>query len=138
MEAYARRMTGRASANGSDGGDADEELPFVEVEVEVDGERRSHEMLVATARPTSGPTTRPAGAPSGDIAGALLHVVEASAVPVITERSIDDPIAEMRQSFATGNYIVALELADLILAEDPGNADAIDCKQSCQILLDGV
>jgi hypothetical protein len=89
------------------------------------------------------PTTRvvprpPRSLSPNSIEGALLGAIEGSAAPVITERAIDDPAAEMRLLLSVEDFAGALELADLILAEDPGNADAIDCQTRCQRLLEGV
>jgi len=70
------------------------------------------------------------------IEDALLGAIEGPAAPVITERAIDDPLAEMRQLLSAADYTGALELADLILSDDPGNADALECQQKCQALLE--
>jgi hypothetical protein len=94
-----------------------------------------------TERPPPLPPSlpRPPRVPSppspNSIEGALLGVIEGAA-PIVTGRAIDDPIAEMRQLFSSAQYAGALELADLILTDDPGNEDAIECRQKCQVLLD--
>jgi hypothetical protein len=73
-------------------------------------------------------------APSS-IEGALLGAVGGSSPPVITERAIDDPVAEMHQLFMAADYAGCLELADLILTDDPDHAAARDCQRKCIALL---
>jgi hypothetical protein len=77
---------------------------------------------------------RPRSLSPNSIEGALLGVIEGAA-PVITGRAIDDPFEEMHMLFSAADYAAALELADLILADDPGNEDATECRRKCQALI---
>ncbi len=61
-----------------------------------------------------------------------------SPAPEITERTIEDPIAEMRTRFSLGDYSGALEVAELLLAEDPADAEVIDCADKCRTVLEGM
>jgi len=70
------------------------------------------------------------------IEGALLGVVEGPAAPVVTEGAIDDPIEEMRLLLSVGDAAAALELAEIVLAEHPGHAEALECRQKCQAMLE--
>lgn len=56
--------------------------------------------------------------------------------PEITEQAIEDPLDEMRRSFAMEDYAGALAIAELILAEDPRNLAAAGCKENCRIRLE--
>jgi hypothetical protein len=58
--------------------------------------------------------------------------------PEITERTIDDPIAEMRERFSLGDYTGALEMAELLLAEDPTDTEASECAESCRGVLESM
>jgi hypothetical protein len=58
--------------------------------------------------------------------------------PEITERTIDDPVAEMRERCSLGDYSGALEMADLILTADPGNLEAAECGEMCRTVLEGM
>jgi hypothetical protein len=71
-----------------------------------------------------------------NIGGALAAAAEVFGGPMITERTIDDPSAEMCALFASGDHAQALELADILLAEDPGNAEARECRDRCRALLE--
>lgn len=62
----------------------------------------------------------------------------ASGGPEITERTIEDPAAEMRERFSLGDYTGALEMAELILAEDPGNLEAAECGENCRTVLENM
>jgi hypothetical protein len=57
--------------------------------------------------------------------------------PVITESTMEDPLGEMRHRFALGDHAGALDLAEVILAGDPGNVDAAECGEDCRTLLEG-
>jgi hypothetical protein len=61
-----------------------------------------------------------------------------SPAPEITERTIEDPIAEMRTRFSLGDYSGALEVAELLLAEDPDDAEVVDCADKCRTVLEGM
>ncbi|MDP9035669.1 MAG: hypothetical protein M3O50_12765 [Myxococcota bacterium] len=56
--------------------------------------------------------------------------------PEISGRPIEDASAEMRQRLSLGDYTGALEIADLLVAEEPGNADAAACAESCRSVLE--
>jgi hypothetical protein len=67
---------------------------------------------------------------------AVLGVVNSSPPPEITERTIEDPVAEMRERFSLGDYTGALEMADLILAEDSTIVEAAECAENCRTVLE--
>jgi hypothetical protein len=58
--------------------------------------------------------------------------------PDITERTIDDPIAEMGERFSLGDYSGALEISELVLAEDPSNLEAAECGENCRTVLESM
>lgn len=70
--------------------------------------------------------------------GATNSSPPASAGPEITERTIEDPVAEMRERFSLGDYTGALEMAELILLEDPGNLEAAECGENCRTVLENM
>ena len=72
------------------------------------------------------------------IEAAVLGAIAASPGPEITERTIDDPIAEMCERFSLGDYTGALEMAELILAEDPSNLEAAECGENCRTVLESM
>jgi len=75
------------------------------------------------------------------IEAAVLGAIATSpgqAGPEISERTIDDPVAEMTERFSLGDYTGALEMAELILAEDPGNLEAAECGENCRTVLEGM
>jgi hypothetical protein len=125
MEAYARKATG---AGGEPRSTERPTQPPPPRELEGDKRPQPHSTRIVP-RPARSLTPN-------SIEGALLGAIGGSVPPVITERAIDDPVAEMLQLFSAADYAGALELADLILTEDPGNADARECQQKCQAMLD--
>lgn len=70
------------------------------------------------------------------IEAAVLGAIGASPAPEITERTIEDPVAEMRERFSLGDYTGALEMAELILAEEPGDLEAAECGENCRSVLE--
>ncbi|MDP9149072.1 MAG: hypothetical protein M3O36_03900 [Myxococcota bacterium] len=74
----------------------------------------------------------------GALLGALggLGGVGGRSSPEITGRRIEDASAEMRERFSLGDYTGALEIADLLLAEEPGNPEATDCREHCRSVLE--
>jgi hypothetical protein len=72
------------------------------------------------------------------IEAAVLGAIASSPSPEITERTIEDPIAEMNERFSLGDYTGALEMAELILAEEPANAEAARCLENCRSVLEGM
>jgi hypothetical protein len=72
------------------------------------------------------------------IEAAVLGAIAAAPGPEISERTIDDPVAEMAERFKLGDYTGALEMSELILAEDPGNLEAAECGESCRTVLVGM
>jgi hypothetical protein len=98
-------------------------------------------LSMADARAPSSPTV-PAVVPPGrsitptSIEAAVLGAIGSSAGPEITERTIDDPLAEMRERFSLGDYTGALEMSELILAEEPGNLEAAECGENCRSVLE--
>lgn len=78
-----------------------------------------------------------AGIQSSNIEAAVLDVIRGSSpAPEITERTIEDPIAEMRERASLGDYTGALEMAELILAGDPSNLEAAECAENCRSVLE--
>jgi hypothetical protein len=63
---------------------------------------------------------------------------ERAAGPEITERAIDDPMAEMSKCFSVQDYAGALGLAELILAENPRNLAAVGCRENCRVRLENI
>jgi hypothetical protein len=85
----------------------------------------------------SGGVTPPAGrslSPTS-IEAAVLGAIASSPGPEITERTIEDPIAEMRERFSLGDFTGALEMSELILAEDASSLEAAECGEACQRVL---
>jgi hypothetical protein len=72
------------------------------------------------------------------IEAAVLGAIGSGAAPEITERTIEDPVAEMRERFSLGDYTGALEMSELILAEEPGNAQAAECGANCRSVLENM
>jgi hypothetical protein len=72
------------------------------------------------------------------IEAAVLGAIGGSPAPEITERTIEDPTAEMRERFSLGDYTGALEMAELILAEEPGNVEASECAENCRSVLENM
>jgi hypothetical protein len=72
------------------------------------------------------------------IEAAVLGAIASAPGPEITERTIEDPIAEMNERFSLGDYTGALEMAELILAEDPGNLEAAECSENSRGVLESM
>jgi hypothetical protein len=86
--------------------------------------------------PCDGPPRPPSGA---NIESAVLGAIGGgSAPPEITERTIDDPIGEMRERFSLGDYTGALEMAELIIAELPEDGEAAECAENCRTVLENM
>jgi hypothetical protein len=133
MEAYARKATAAGESSRPTGRPTEPHPAPAPLPAEI-------EHAAPSQPPTRRVVPRPAPIPSvsvtpSSIEGALLGAVGQSSPPVITERAIDDPVAEMHVLFLVADYAGCLELADLILAEDPGHADARDCQRKCMALL---
>ncbi|MGH7271474.1 MAG: hypothetical protein ACREJ3_13675 [Polyangiaceae bacterium] len=75
---------------------------------------------------------------SSSIEAAVLGAIKSSAGPEITEHTMDDPVAEMRARFSLGDYSGALEVAELLLAEDETDADVLSCAQECRTILEAM
>jgi hypothetical protein len=92
--------------------------------------------------PSAASTTPPAGmakASPSNIEAAVLGAIKGSApAPEIIERTIEDPIAEMRERASLGDYTGALEMAELILAADPGSLEAAECAENCRSVLENM
>lgn len=102
----------------------------------------SSALSIADARAKSSPSVPvpDVAAPpaSASIEDAVLDAIGAQAGPEITERTIEDPAAEMRERFSLGDYTGALEMSELILAEEPGNLEAAECGENCRSVLEGM
>jgi len=90
----------------------------------------------APAGPASNPSDRPSAATGAR--ATVCSTVHAGASPEITQRIIDDPAAEMHERFSLGDYTGALELAELILADDSTNLDAAECCENCRTVLENM
>ena len=101
-------------------------------------------LSIADARAPSSPSNPAVAGPPArslsptSIEAAVLGAIGSSPAPEITERTIEDPVAEMRERFSLGDYTGALEMAELILAEEPGNLEAAECGESCRTVLEGM
>jgi hypothetical protein len=95
-------------------------------------------LSTANARAPSAPNVPVARRPSpSSIEAAVLGAI-GNAGPEIIERTIEDPIAEMRERFSLGDYTGALEIAELMLAEDPDDEAASQCAESCRGVLESM
>jgi len=106
---------------------------------------RSNALAIADSRSPSstGVPAAPASSPNRSLSptsieAAVLGALGSSPPPEITERTIDDPAAEMRERFSLGDYTGALEMAELLLAEEPGNLEAAECGENCRSVLEGM
>ncbi len=98
----------------------------------------SSALSIANARAPSVPEMPAVRRPSPtSIEAAVLGAI-GNAGPEITERTIEDPIAEMRERFSLGDYTGALEMAELLLTEDPDDAEAEACAERCRGVLEGM
>ncbi|HEY1694595.1 MAG TPA: hypothetical protein VGG39_20635 [Polyangiaceae bacterium] len=99
-------------------------------------------LTMADARAPSSPSVGAVGPARSlsptSIEAAVLGAIGASPAPEITERTIDDPLAEMRERFSLGDYTGALEMTELILAEEPGNLEAAECGENCRSVLENM
>lgn len=66
---------------------------------------------------------------------ALLGAVDG---PVVTQRDIQDPTAEMLECYGLGDYAGAITLADLVLAEVPESLVALECRSKSSTALEGI
>lgn len=99
-------------------------------------------LAIADARIPSPPgvpaTSQPRSVTPTSIEAAVLSAIATAPGPEITERTIDDPVAEMRERFSLGDYTGALEMAELLLAEEPANLEAAECGENCRTVLEGM
>ncbi len=103
-------------------------------------------LSIADARAPSTPSIPPVVPPPErsisptSIEAAVLGAIGAgaSAAPEITERTIEDPLSEMRERFSLGDYTGALEMSELILADEPGNVQAAECGANCRSVLENM
>jgi hypothetical protein len=100
-------------------------------------------LSVANARAPSAPSVPAPGHPlrkpsPTSIEAAVLGALSSSPAPDITERTIEDPVAEMRERFSLGDYTGALEMAELILADEPDNLEAAECGENCRSVLENM
>jgi hypothetical protein len=58
--------------------------------------------------------------------------------PVVTQRDIQDPTAEMLECYAVADYAGAVTLADLVLADAPENLVALECRAKSSTALEGI
>jgi hypothetical protein len=107
------------------------------------GAEKTSALSFADSRAPSSPKVDAVGGPARSLSptsieAAVLGAIGASPAPEITERTIDDPVAEMRERFSLGDYTGALEMAELILAEEPGNLEAAECGENCRSVLENM
>jgi hypothetical protein len=88
--------------------------------------------------PHVAPENEPRNLSPSSIEAAVLGAIGGSAPPEITERTIEDPIAEMRERFSLGDYSGALEMSELILADMSDNAEAAECGENCRTVLENM
>jgi hypothetical protein len=69
---------------------------------------------------------------------ALASIGGDSSQPEITERTIEDPAAEMRERFSLGDYTGALEMSEIILADQPDHGEALECGANCRTVLENM
>jgi hypothetical protein len=109
------------------------------VQSEPPGPGRASPLSIANARAASSPSVPPVmperSITPTSIEAAVLGAIGASS-PEITERTIDDPTAEMRERFSLGDYTGALEMSELILAEEPSDLEAAECGENCRTVLE--
>jgi hypothetical protein len=103
------------------------------------GPGRASPLSIADARASSSPSMPPVtpgrSITPTSIEAAVLGAIGASS-PEITERTIDNPTAEMRERFSLGDYTGALEMSELILAEEPSDLEAAECGENCRTVLE--
>jgi hypothetical protein len=87
--------------------------------------------------PQAGPQAPPRSITPSSIEAAVLGAI-GSAAPEISERTIEDPVSEMNERFSLGDYTGALEMSELILAEEPGNVEAAECGANCRSVLENM
>ncbi len=165
VEAFARAVTATAPTQGPASRLPRATTPAPPFEPELRGEQitLTNEVELERARSQSAMRTEPprastpsalsianAHAPSApnipaqralsptSIEAAVLGAIATSPGPEITERTIDDPIAEMCERFSLGDYTGALEMAELILAEDPSSLEAAECGENCRTVLESM
>ena len=102
-------------------------------------------LSIANARAPSSPSVpkvEPEDVPRklspSSIEAAVLGAIGGSAPPEITERTIEDPVAEMRERFSLGDYTGALEMSELILAELPDHAEAVEVGENSRRVLENM
>jgi hypothetical protein len=98
----------------------------------------SSALSIANARAPSVPEMPAVRKPSpSNIEAAVLGAI-GNTGPEITERTIEDPIGEMRERFSLGDYTGALEMAELLLTEDSDDLEAAACAESCRGVLESM
>jgi hypothetical protein len=95
---------------------------------------RTSALLIADALVSSRPPPR--NMTPSNIEAAVLGALASTPAPEISERTIDDPASEMRERLSLGDYSGALEMAELILAAEPGNLEAAECGENCRSTLE--
>jgi hypothetical protein len=96
--------------------------------------RPSGSAAASTSDPTSASTSDSTAASSGHPG----RTPAPDAAPVLTQRTIDDPVAEMVDCYSLGDYAGAIAVADLILEEEPHHLLARECRTNAQNALEGI
>jgi hypothetical protein len=93
----------------------------------------------SSSTPPEQPSTKP---PPASLEAALLGAVVPGAPgaasmnePEIRELPEIDPIVEMHDRFSLGDYTGALEIAEIVLADDPDCAEAAECAEQSRAVL---
>jgi hypothetical protein len=94
-------------------------------------------LAVANERASSAPEIPVARAPTpSSIEAAVLGAINNA--PEITERTIEDPIEEMRERLSLGDYTGALEMAEILLTEDPSDPEVLATADKCRKVLESM
>lgn len=104
----------------------------------VTARRPSLEVEMSLAAPAPAAAVRAPGQRSfspSSIERAVLGAVDS---PVVTQRDIQDPTAEMLECYAVADYAGAITLADLVLADAPENLVALECRSKSSTALEGI
>jgi hypothetical protein len=129
MEAFARQAASQDEPEVQSG------RPTITNVAELEEARKRSAESAESARFSSVPSGPRTPLPSS-IEGAIGAAIEAMAGPTLTERAIDDPFVEMHAYLESGDHVQALELAELILADDPANQEARECRERCRAVLE--
>jgi hypothetical protein len=66
---------------------------------------------------------------------AVLGIPEDPDAPVISQYEIEDPSAYVLERYRARDYVGALDMADIVLTETPGNLLVRGCRDGCRVAL---